>query len=125
MKKIEVTVEKTSTGYSAYANKLSVATTGSDVNEIRKNMLEALNLLFEDEGVRVKLSDISFRIDLQQFFTFYNVINAKGLAQRINMNYTLLNQYIQGKKTPSPKQVRKIMIGIHEVGRELSRAVLV
>jgi len=88
-------------------------------------MLEALNLLFEDEGVRVKLSDISFRIDLQQFFTFYNVINAKGLAQRINMNYTLLNQYIQGKKTPSPKQVRKIMIGIHEVGRELSRAVLV
>lgn len=125
MKKVEVTIEKTNTGYSAYANKLAVATTGSDVNEIRKNMLEALNLLFEDEGVRVKLSDISFRIDLQQFFTFYKVINAKGLAQRINMNYTLLNQYIQGKKTPSPKQVRKIMIGIHEVGRELSKAVLV
>ncbi len=125
MKKVEVTIEKTNTGYSAYANKLAVATTGSDVDEIRKNMLEALNLLFEDEGVIVKLSDISFRIDLQQFFTFYKVINAKGLAQRINMNYTLLNQYIQGKKTPSPKQVRKIMLGIHEVGRELSKAVLV
>jgi hypothetical protein len=41
------------------------------------------------------------------------------------MNYTLLAQYVQGRKNPSGKQAAKIVEGLHEVGRELSEVNLI
>jgi hypothetical protein len=43
MKKVRVIIEKTSTGYSAYAEKLHIYTTGGNVNELLANILEAVN----------------------------------------------------------------------------------
>jgi transcriptional regulator with XRE-family HTH domain len=83
-------------------------------------LAEALNLYFEDDGYRVEEKNIDLEIDLQQFFQFYRVINAKFLADRIGMNPTLLSQYVQGRKKPSLLQTEKILNGIREVGRELS-----
>jgi hypothetical protein len=100
MKKIKVTVEKTNTGFSAYVEKYPVVTTGSNIPELRANMIEALNLYFEGSGKGVAPGDIVFNLDIPQFFGFYKVINAKGLAERIGMNYTLLSQYVQGRKNP-------------------------
>jgi len=48
------------------------------------------------------------------------VLNAKFLARKIGMNPTLLSQYINGHKKPSPRQTRKILSGIHQIGQELS-----
>ena len=44
--KIKVIIEKTSDGFSAYAEKVSlpVGTMGDSIEEIRKNMIDALNL---------------------------------------------------------------------------------
>lgn len=120
MKRIKVIVEKTSTGYSAYAQKYPVITTGETPGEIRRNITEALNLYFEDQEITISSANLSIEIDLHQFFEFYSIINAKGLAARIGMNHTLLNQYIRGVKKPSKKQTEKILEGIHEVGQELT-----
>lgn len=124
-KKVNVTVEKTDTGFSAFAIDYPVFTTGKTISELSDNMVEALNLYFEDDGIRVEAKNINLEIDLKQFFQYYRVINAKFLAERIGMNATLLSQYVQGRKKPSPSQTEKILNGIHQIGKELSELSLV
>jgi hypothetical protein len=120
-KKIEITVEKTDTGFSAYANDLSVFSTGKDIPELYVHLVEAINLLLEEDGEGViSLSDLKLNLDLKQFFQYYKVLNARFLARRIGMNPTLLSQYVRGVKRPSPKQTEKIIQGIQGIGRELS-----
>ncbi len=119
-KKINVVVEKTKTGYSAYAEDLAVFSTGKDVNSLYDNLIEALNLYFEADGYCVEQSNIKLHLDLQQFFQYYRVLNANFLAERIGMNPTLLSQYVHGRKNPSSKQTDKILNGIHTIGKELS-----
>jgi hypothetical protein len=124
MAKIKVNVEKTATGFSAYAEKYAAFTTGRTVEELTSNMVESLNLLFEGER-EVTKSDLSFRMDLRSIFEVYPVINMKALSERVGMNYSLLAQYATGKKRPSPKQSAIIIDGIHEIGRELSELNLI
>ncbi len=119
-KKVAVKVEKTKTGFSAYAMDYPVFTTGKTFSELSKNIVEALNLYFEDDGRSVDQKDIKLEIELKQFFQFYRVINAKFLADRIEMNPTLLSHYVQGRKKPSVVQTEKILKGIREIGKELS-----
>ena len=95
-KLITMVVEKTNTGYSAYAKEAAV---------------------FDRQVCR---DEFQLHIDLPQFFKYYRVLNAKFLAERIGMNPTLLSQYVSGTKAPGPKQVHRILTGIHEIGKELS-----
>ena len=120
MKKIEMIVERTNTGYSAYAQKFPVATTGKDLIELKSNMVEALNLYFEENGPAITENDIKVTLDLAQFFEFYKVINAKAFSERIGMNQSLLAQYISGKKKPSSSQTQRILKGVQQIGRELA-----
>jgi len=118
--KIEMIVEKTKTGYSAYAEKYPLYTVGNTLNELKANMLEALNLYFEEQGKTITETDLKITLDLPQFFEFYNVINAKALSERIGMNQSLLAQYIKGIKKPSPHQTQRILEGVQQIGRELA-----
>lgn len=119
-KKITFTVEKTDTGFSAYANDQSMFTTGKTITELMNNTLEATQLFFEEDAIEVQQKDLRFEFDFQQFFQYYKVLNAKFLAEKIGMNATLLSQYVQGHKKPSAKQTEKILNGIHQIGQELS-----
>lgn len=120
MPKIEMIVEPTRTGYSAYAPAYAVATTGGDLTELRSNILVALQLYFDEEGKTVSEKDIRLTISLPSFFEFYRVINLSALAVRIGMNPSLLAQYAAGRKHPSSKQVARILSGLRDLGRELS-----
>lgn len=118
-RRIKLIVEKTDTGFSAFCDKYSVYTTGDTFSTLQQNAIEAMNLYFSEQGIKVYESNIKFEVDLKQFFKYYRVINAKFLAKRIGMNETLLSQYITGKKKPSPSQTNRILTGINEIGREL------
>lgn len=118
--KIKVIIERTKTGYSAYAEKYAVFTTGNSLEELKKNILESLNLYFEKSGKIIGEKDIKITLDLPQFFAFYKVINAKALSEQIGMHQSLLAQYIKGIKTPSAKQTNRILMGVHRIGRELT-----
>lgn len=121
MKTYTFIVEKTDTGYSAYAkdDHINAVTVGSTITEVKKNALEALNLLFEHQGKkRVTLDNLIIQLDIPQVFDYFE-INAKAFSERIRMNTQLLNQYINGSKEPSPKQVSKITQGLREFGKEL------
>ena len=121
-KKITFTVEKTSTGYSAYAQYKDngFGITGGTYQELKDNILEAVNLVLEDEKRTATLNDIELRIDLSQFFDFYKELNAKGIAERAGMNQSLLAQYVSGVKKPSPKQVQRILASIRSLGQEMA-----
>lgn len=124
-KKIKMMVEKTDTGFSAFAEDNPIYTTGRTIPELIDNALEAANLFFEEDNIRVTPENLKFEIDFKQFFQYYKVINAKFLANKIGMNPTLLSQYVQGRKKPSDAQTEKILLGIHKIGQELSEINLI
>ena len=122
MKNYKFVVERTQTGFSAFAEdeNLPVFTTGKDFEELKTNILEALNLYLEHAGKKAATAEnIITKLDLPSFFEFYSIINAKALSKRINMNESLLSQYVNGKKEPSEKQIQKILTGIKDLGKEL------
>jgi len=124
-KKIKMIVEKTDTGFSAFTEDYPIYTTGRTIPELLNKALEAANLFFEEDDIRLEQENLKYEIDFKQFFQYYKVINAKFLANKIGMNPTLLSQYVQGHKKPSDAQTEKILLGIHQIGQELSEINLI
>ena len=120
--KIKISVTKEDIGYSAHTiiNGDFIGTEAENFEDLKTNVLEALNLNFEEKGFDYTIDEIKFEYDFESFFDFYKVINAKVLSDRIGMNQSLLAQYIRGIKKPSAKQTKRILKGVHEIGRELS-----
>ena len=124
--KIVMTVLKEDTGYSATGKvgDIFIGTQGETFDELKEMIVDAVNLSFEDKGFTYTLDEIELTYDLESFFEFYKVINAKALSARIGMNQSLLSQYIRGIKKPSKQQTLRILEGVQRIGRELSEARL-
>jgi len=120
--KIVMTVIKEDSGYSASAKlkDIFIGTQGEDLDELKNNIVEAVNLAFGDNGLTYDISEITLKPDLQSFFDFYKVINAKALSERINMDKKLLAQYMNGEKKPTASQTRRIFKGVQQMGKELA-----
>ena len=118
-------VEKTDTGFSAFSVDYPIYTTGKTITDLINNAYEAANLYYEDEKINITHENLKFEIDFKQFFQYYKVINSKFLADKIGMNATLLSQYVTGHKKPSESQTEKILMGIHQIGQELSEINLI
>lgn len=118
--KINIIIEKTKTGYSAFAEKYPVYSAGKSLEELKNNISEAMVLYFEEKGKSASRINLRFIFDLTQFFAFYRVINVKALSDRIGMNQSLLAQYIKGIKKPSAHQSKRIIQGVRQLGKELS-----
>ena len=119
---LKIRVMKEDKGYSATTmiDNNFIATESETFDELKMMILEALNLAFEDKKIVFTINDLRFEYDLESFFDFYRVINAKALSERIGMNQSLLAQYIKGIKKPSPAQTKRILEGVQQIGRELS-----
>ena len=120
--KIKLEIIKEKEGYTAVGQwkNRSLITCGDNWNELQKMIVEMVNLVFEDLGYTYTIEEIELKFDLESFFNFYRVINAKALSERIGMNQSLLAQYIKGIKKPSPVQARRILSGVQQIGRELA-----
>ncbi|MCY7349356.1 MAG: hypothetical protein LH606_01640 [Cytophagaceae bacterium] len=116
---LEFVVEKTNTGYSAYAVKYPVATTGRTFEELKANALEAINL-FRFGTVPLLEGQLRFQLDLGEFLGHYDVLNLEALGRRIAIDPTLLAAYVAGTKKPSTRQQERILRGVADLARELS-----
>jgi len=125
--RIEFTIIKEDVGYGATAKWKDhfMATQGDTWDELQKMMVEVVNLTFKDKGHSYTIDEIHLKYDLESFFEFYKVINAKALSERIGMNQSLLAQYIKGTKKPSAEQAKRILKGVHQIGKELTEIKLV
>jgi len=121
-RKAHVTVIKEGVGYSVTSTVENqfIATEAETFEKLNAGILDALNFTFEEFDVEYSLDDLRFKFDLESFFDFYKVINAKALSERIGMNQSLLAQYIKGIKKPSPAQTKRILEGVQQIGRELT-----
>lgn len=119
--KITMTILKEESGYSAFAKVKDhfISTQGDNFDDLRAMIPDAINLSFQDKAYIYTIDEIEFKYDLESFFDFYKVINAKALSKRIGMNQSLLAQYIKGIKKPSTAQSKRILNGVQQIGREL------
>ncbi len=124
--KVKIQVIKENTGYSAstLVGPDFIATEAEHFEGLKEEILIALNFAMEEMKKEYTLDDIIFEYDLESFFDFYKVINAKALSERIGMNQSLLAQYIRGIKKPSPSQLKRILQGVQQIGRELTEVSL-
>jgi len=120
--KISFVITKEDKGYSAFAQigQYDIFAEGDNYTQLQKSILDAVNITFDEDGHTYNMHEIELKYDLPSFFDFYKVINAKALSERIGMNQSLLAQYISGKKRPGPAQIRRIITGVNEIGRELA-----
>lgn len=91
---INISIIKEEIGYSATCTvqKKFIGTQGDNYVELQENILEAVNLSFEKEGFVYTISEIVLNYDMNSFFEFFKVINAKALSERIGINQSLLAQ---------------------------------
>jgi transcriptional regulator with XRE-family HTH domain len=124
--KLHVTILKENVGYSAtiVSKNKFIASEAETFDLLLTNLVEAINLTFEEYGFTYQVNELKFTYDLESFFEFYTVINAKALSERIGMNQSLLAQYIKGIKKPSAAQIRRILCGVQQIGKELSEVQL-
>lgn len=120
--KIIMKLIKEDTGFSASItlDDRLIATQAEDMEELKTNIIDVLNLSFEDQQLTFTIADVMLKPDLPSFFEFYKVINAKALSERIGMSQSLLSQYINGIKKPSGNQTRRILSGVQTLGKELT-----
>lgn len=59
---------------------------------------------------------------LQRFFLTHKEINVAEFARSLGMNASLLRNYINGFKKPSPEKEKTILDHIHKLGKEMVAA---
>ena len=59
---------------------------------------------------------------LQRFFLTHKEINVAEFARSLGMNASLLRNYINGFKKPSPEREKAILHHIHKLGKEMVAA---
>ena len=124
MKKIKIIVEKSKTGFSAYAPDYpGVFSLGTSWDHVRKGFAEAfafhLEGMAEDGALIPKKYQLEFCLDLGQFFKHYKVFNVTALATYLKINPKLLHQYKDDHKIASEKTSTKIIQGIQDFANEL------
>ena len=75
--------EKTKTGFSAYAEKQNIFSVGGTIQELKYNMLEAVNLYYSEDGKVIGEKDLYFELDQPQFIKFYKVLYAKQYLKEL------------------------------------------
>lgn len=129
---IKVKVEKTTEGvyWGTTQNIPGVVTAdGKDLNALKKNLQEALELYLEtardvdnkkildllSEGI-----DFEYKLELSELFKSLKVINKSAFAERIGISPSLLRQYSVNKDIYiSEERAKTIEKELHSLGREL------
>jgi predicted RNase H-like HicB family nuclease len=129
MQTLTAIIESLENNYSAYIKDVDgVVATGSTIEEIKANLVEAVRLYVEtchDLGCDLPEAlkgeyQIVFSMDVKSLLTLYQGIFTKaGLEKLTGINQKQLWHYASGISTPRKAQVLKIEKAIHRLGQEL------
>ncbi len=129
MNKLKVIIETAPNNYSAYLKDIDgIVCTGDTIEEIEKNMQEAIDLSLEvskeigepiPEPLREEY-ELEFTMDAKTLLNHYDGILGKPALEKITgINQKQLWHYASGKGRPRPAQREKINRGLHKLGQEL------
>ena len=128
MKTVNVVIEHAETNLSAYVEDAPIITIGDTIEDIEKNIREAINLYLEtckDENIDPGKVfegeyELKFQLDAPTFINYYSNIFTKAALSRVTgINERQLWRYAAGKNVPRKEQLEKFQKGINKLTREL------
>ena len=129
MKTLKVLIEKGEKNYCAYIENIDgIVTTGKTVDEIKRNMVEAIESFkkeCQEFGGEIPDElkgdyDLIFKMDVKSLLEFYSGIFSKAGLERITgINQKQLWHYASGGRNPRPEQAMKLERALHKLGNEL------
>lgn len=125
MTTIKVMVEYAGKNLSAYIPDAPIITVGKNLNEIRSNIQEAIDLYLEDNPSPLEMFVGEYQLELQldaaTFINCYSGIFTKAALSHITgINERQIWHYAAGMHRPRKQQVEKIQTGIDNLSKELS-----
>tara|TARA_B110000908_G_C10214357_1_gene431952 strand:- start:906 stop:1313 length:408 start_codon:yes stop_codon:yes gene_type:complete len=130
MKKIIIYVEKHADGtYWGSSQNIpgGITAFGNTLSSLKTNLQDAyqdyydLAVELEENYAKDLYKDVVFtyKLDLQSVFELVPEIKISNIAEKANINASLLRQYKTGKVTASEEQADKVLTAIHKLGNEL------
>ncbi len=124
MKTIKVRVEKNEAGEywgNTIENDIIVSACGKSFKELKSELQDAFNFAIEDLPNVNMLKDVQFEylMDLEGFFKLIPQIKIGKIAEKANINASLMRQYATGKAYASEQRLKQIEHSIHDLGSEL------
>lgn len=129
MKTLKIVIERAEHNYSAFIDGIDgIIATGNSVDEIKKNMAEAIHVFVEEcQELNCEIPeelneeyDFCFKMDVKSLLDFYSGIFSKAGLERITgINQKQLWHYASGGRNPRPEQTLKLEQALHKLGEEL------
>lgn len=129
MKNLKIIIEWAENNYSAYIDGIDgIIATGKTVDEIKKNMITAIDAFVEEcneLGCEIPEElqgdfELTFKMDVQSLLDFYsNIFTKAGLERITGINQKQLWHYASGNRHPRPEQALKLETALHKLGEEL------
>jgi predicted RNase H-like HicB family nuclease len=128
--KLNIVLEKSSTGFSAFApDEEGIYTAGETYEEVKENIIEVIELRIEyleevgnsEEAERLRNMSIEYFLDIQQFFEQYSMLNKSEFANFIGMNPSMMRKISKGLVALSDAKARQIEDGLHRLADEFGR----
>lgn len=126
---LKAIIETAENNYSAFIEGVDgIVATGSTIEEIKTNLIDALDVFVEtsrEMGLEVPEKmrgdyEIRFSMDVKSLLTYYAGIFTKaGLERLTGINQKQLWHYAKGKSVPRRAQVERIENALHRLGAEL------
>ena len=124
MKTLAVIIEHAGDNLSAYIEGVPIVVVGDNLNEIKKNMQEAIDFYLESETTPVKklqgAYELKFKFDTESLLNYYTrIFSYVSLPYLTGINQKQLCHYASGLSKPRERQRRKIETALHHLGNEL------
>lgn len=92
---------------------------GESVEIAKEDFSECVDQALEDSTLTKEDIEIEYRYDLPSFFNYFDYFNISKLAKFVGINESQMRQYKNGLAFPCEKTIKKIMDGVHTIGKEL------
>jgi hypothetical protein len=126
MKKIRITIEKTSDSYSAYAENVEgIYAAGDSVVETKQSVADSIALYkkYNKENLPKILQgdyEIIYKFDTQSLLNYYKGIFTNASLERLTgIKQKQIQHYATGLKKPRASQKIKIQNSLHQLASEL------
>ncbi len=130
MGKTIININWNDSNFEAYTENEDIAcvTTGNTLDEVKANMIEALEFhrdgLLEDnleipEELKGEIIP-EWKLSTSALLHYTDgIISRKAIAAAAGINIQQLTHYASGWRTPRPAMKKKILDGIHKIGKDL------